>query len=61
MKPIAWEYDMPIFDEFEKAFADRDIDALGALFHDDYEMTMHSSGKVLTKQEWVKGALLHGS
>ena len=52
---------MPIFDEFEKAFADRDIDALGALFHDDYEMTMHSSGKVLTKQEWVKGALLHGS
>ena len=46
---------MPIFDKFEKAFADRDIDALGALFHDDYEMTMHSSGKVLTKQEWVKG------
>lgn len=51
MKTAVWEYDMQIFDKFEKAFSDRDIDALGALFHDDYEMTMHSNGKVLTKQE----------
>jgi hypothetical protein len=46
---------MPIFDKFEKAFSDRDVGALGALFHEDYEMTMQSSGKVLTKQEWTTG------
>lgn len=41
---------MSIFETFEKAFADRDIDTIGALFHTDYEMTMHSSEKTLPKR-----------
>ena len=46
---------MPIFEKFENAFADRNFDAIGALFYDDYEMTVHSSGKTLTKQDWITG------
>ena len=46
---------MSIFEAFEIAFADRDIDALGALFHSDYEMTMPSSGRTLTKKDWITG------
>ena len=46
---------MSIFEAFEIAFADRDIDALGALFHSDYERTMPSSGRTLTKKDWITG------
>ena len=30
-----------------------DIEALAAMLADDWKITMHSSGKVLSKDEWV--------
>ena len=47
---------MSILEKWSKAIDDRDLEAMDELLHDDYEFTLHSAGKVLSKQDvidWV--------
>ena len=47
---------MSILEKWSKAIDERDIDGMSELIHDDYEFTLHSAGKILSKQDvldWV--------
>ena len=47
---------MSILEKWSKAIDERDIDGMSKLIHDDYEFTLHSAGKILSKQDvldWV--------
>ena len=49
-------YRMSILQKWSKAIDDRDLDLMNDLLHDDYEFTLHSAGKILSKQDvidWV--------
>ena len=40
---------MSILEKWSKAIDERDIDGMSELIHDDYEFTLHSAGKILSK------------
>ena len=42
---------MSILKKWSQAVDDRDVDAMEDLLHDDFEFTLHSAGKILTKME----------
>ena len=47
---------MSLLEKWGKALDDMDIDALSEIYHDDYEFTLHSAGKILNKKDvldWV--------
>ena len=47
---------MSILKKWSQAVDDRDVDAMEDLLHDDFEFTLHSAGKILSKQDvidWV--------
>ncbi|MEC7981297.1 MAG: nuclear transport factor 2 family protein [Candidatus Neomarinimicrobiota bacterium] len=47
---------MSILKKWSQAIDDRDVDAMEDLLHDDFEFTLHSAGKILSKQDvidWV--------
>ena len=47
---------MSLLKKWSQAIDDRDLDAMGELLHDDFEFTLHSAGKILSKQDvidWV--------
>ena len=47
---------MSILEKWSKAIDERDIDGMSKLIHEDYEFTLHSAGKILSKQDvldWV--------
>ena len=47
---------MSLLEKWGKALDNMDIDALSEIYHDDYEFTLHSAGKVLYKKDvldWV--------
>ena len=49
-------YRMSILQKWSKAIDDRDLEMMNDLLHDDYEFTLHSAGKILSKQDvidWV--------
>ena len=43
----------PWFDSWQQAMQAKDIEALAAMLAADWKITIHSSGKVLSKDEWV--------
>jgi hypothetical protein len=47
---------MSLFEEMEKAVQAGDVEAVAAFYHPDFQMTMHSSGTVMTKDQWKEGA-----
>ncbi|MBT5796760.1 MAG: nuclear transport factor 2 family protein, partial [Porticoccaceae bacterium] len=47
---------MGLFDKMEKAIQDGDVEAVAAFYHPDFQMKMHSSGAVMTKEQWREGA-----
>lgn len=47
---------MGLFEEMEKAVQDGDVEAVAAFYHPDFQITMHSSGTVMTKDQWKEGA-----
>ena len=47
---------MGLFDKMEKAIQSRDVEAVAAFYHPDFQMKMHSSGAVITKEQWSEGA-----
>ena len=47
---------MSLLEEWGKALDEIDLDALSEIYHDDYQFTLHSAGKILYKQDvldWV--------
>ena len=47
---------MSLLKKWAEAIDDRNISAMGELLHDDYEFTLHSAGRTLSKQDvidWV--------
>jgi len=47
---------MSLLEKWGKALDNMDIDALSEIYHDDYEFTLHSAGKILYKKDvldWV--------
>ena len=47
---------MSLLEKWGKALDDIDITALDEIYHDDYEFTLHSAGKILYKKDvldWV--------
>ena len=46
---------MGLYEEMEKAIQAGNVKALAAFYHRDFEMTMHSSGAVMTKDQWKEG------
>ena len=47
---------MSLLEKWGKALDDIDMTALNEIYHDDYEFTLHSAGKILYKQDvldWV--------
>ena len=47
---------MSLLKKWAEAIDDRNISAMGELIHDDYEFTLHSAGRTLSKQDvidWV--------
>ena len=47
---------MGLFDKMEKAIQDGDVEAVAAFYHPDFQMKMHSSGALMTKEQWREGA-----
>ena len=48
---------MSILEKYNKAMSEKDEVALKEVLHDDFKFTMHSSGKVLTKEDVIKWAM----
>ena len=47
---------MSLLQKWSQAIDDRDVNLMGELLHDDFEFTLHSAGRVLSKQDvidWV--------
>ena len=47
---------MSLLEEWGKALNSIDMDALSKIYHDDYEFTLHSAGKILYKKDvldWI--------
>ena len=47
---------MSLLEYWGKALDDSDIGKLSEIYHDDYEFTLHSAGKILKKQDvldWI--------
>ena len=47
---------MSLLEKWGRALDDIDMTALNEIYHDDYEFTLHSAGKILYKQDvldWV--------
>ena len=47
---------MGLFDKMEKASQGRDVEAVAAFYYPDFQMKMHSSGALMTKEQWSEGA-----
>ena len=47
---------MSLLQKWSQAIDDSDVNAMSELLHDDFEFTLHSAGKILSKQnviDWV--------
>ena len=47
---------MSLLEKSGKALDDKDMSALNEIYHDDYEFTLHSAGKILYKKDvldWI--------
>ena len=47
---------MSLLEKWGKALDNLDMNSLDEIYHDDYEFTLHSAGKILSKQDvidWV--------
>jgi hypothetical protein len=47
---------MSLLEKWAKAIDDKDVSAMSEIMHDDYQFTLHSAGKILSKQDvlnWV--------
>ena len=47
---------MSLLEEWGKALDELDMDSLNEIYHDDYEFTLHSAGKILYKKDvldWI--------
>ena len=44
---------MMLFDKFNETFDRGDIVGVAECFHEDMQMTMHSNGSSISKQEWL--------
>ena len=44
---------MMLFNKFNEAFDKGDIVGAAECFHEDMQMTMHSNGTSMNKQEWL--------
>ena len=47
---------MSLLQKWSQAIDDSDANAMSELLHDDFEFTLHSAGKILSKQDvidWV--------
>ena len=47
---------MSLLEKWGKALDEIDIDALSEIYHDDYQFTLHSAGKILNKKDvldWI--------
>lgn len=47
---------MSLLEKLDKALDDKDMSALNEIYHDDYEFTLHSAGKILYKKDvldWI--------
>ena len=47
---------MSLLQKWAQAIDDSDVNAMSELLHDDFEFTLHSAGKILSKQDvidWV--------
>ena len=47
---------MSLLEKWGKGLNDLDMDLLNELYHDDYEFTLHSAGKILNKKDvldWI--------
>ena len=49
---------MGLFEKMEAAIQAGDVGAVAQFYHVDFEMKMHSSGAVMTKENGKKGLLL---
>ena len=43
---------MSFFEKFEAAMSNKDLDAMMELMHPDWTMVMHSTGKIVDRDEW---------
>ena len=43
---------MSVFEQWETAMGNKDLGALMELMHPEWTMVMHSSGKVINKEEY---------
>ena len=50
------DFIMGLFEKMEKAVQAGDVEAVAAFYHPDFQMTMHSSYTVVTKEQWKEGA-----
>ena len=48
---------MSILAQYNKALKEKDEAAMNEVLHDDYKVTMHSSGKVLSKSDVIAWAM----
>ena len=44
---------MSLLEKWGKGLNDLDMDLLNELYHDDYEFTLHSAGKILNKKDVI--------
>ena len=47
---------MSLLEKWGKALDETDMDALSEIYHDDYQFTLHSAGKILYKKDildWI--------
>ena len=47
---------MSLLEEWGRALDEIDMDALSEIYHDDYQFTLHSAGKILNKKDvldWI--------
>ena len=47
---------MSLLEKWSKALDEIDMDALSEIYHDDYQFTLHSAGKILYKKDvldWI--------
>ncbi len=53
---------MRIYEEFTKAWETRDINSLAECFTPDWEFHMHSTGEIITLEQWKEffGNMLNG-
>ena len=47
---------MSLLQKWSQAIDDSDVNAMSELLHDDFEFTLHSAGKILSKQDVIDWA-----